>query len=138
MANHDKVITKKNMTKNKVLSLIKNLNDNYCYECLTIIDYDNKSNYFEIVVDEEHDINKIQCWLNNKNSFELREIYAGNFSYWIIQLILDNIAKEFYGFIRCDAFSDDFLTFNTPNSFEEYQDKLFNEKKFYYQIFIKN
>ncbi len=123
MANHGYVITKKHMTREKVTESLNKLNKELLFDCLNIelCDFDSGEQAWSITVDGTNDSRV--CWLNNRQSFEIRHGGGSPFIWWIDSLIQDTISKEFDGRVKDDGCTEGWdtviKTWNTPLTFPE-------------------
>lgn len=128
MANHAFVTTKRHMTPEKVRAVLDRLNQEIFFGCLEIEDTmysDDEPGWF-IHVKGESEYQVRQCWLNNRQSFEIRHGGGSDFLWWVDQRIQDEISKVFDGRVKDESGSgyDEVLTsWGMPDSYPEYINK---------------
>jgi hypothetical protein len=117
MANHAHVMTKGNMTADKVTKLLNQLNVRR-FNGNLIIEYSNNvgnkdawgphSWYlsYKSPIDNQEYGSRI-CWLNTRRHFEIRHGGGEDFIWWIDSVITNEIASVFEGRTWDDAFGEE-------------------------------
>ena len=140
MANHAYVKTRKHMSFESISELINELNETIFYNCLKIEPWKDRGDDawgpcgWKITVIDS-DGGRI-CWLNSRQSFEIRHGGGSQFIWWIDFIICQTIRDKFSGRLTDDSGGGD-ITENIPTNWKEYLDSLNKSGGFFEKSLLK-